>query len=445
MVYCLCMDSHACRFRPSSLISISLCASALLSHAALAVDAAIHQLPGGTPIYPTTTVFGISPNGERVLGMSIGLHTTAATAWDAQGGVQSVICCRLGAAYTHSSDDASIIVGWMKGPVPGSEVVVLRPFRLEMASQIYDGYDDFGDPNEDVLPRGVDATGRFMAFWSEPGTQPQSSVILDGIFGSVTHTWAPGAFAPVAMNAAGNLVAGTINADLPPSEGGCWTPSQTQTACAMFGGCPTSGGLTDLRPAGMSRDGTSIVGTGQLGLSVVPVMMTNNSATALSTCPGTALDVSADGGVVIGSFTCSGSQNEAFIWTPQAGTRAITQALIDSNVDVTGWTLTSAVAISDSGEVIAGDGFYNGEQRGWVVTLPRGLQCDAIDFNNDSSLFDPQDIDAFLSVYSEGPCVPASATCNDIDFNNDGSVFDPCDIDAFLLSFSEGPCTPCGV
>ncbi|MFO0855981.1 MAG: hypothetical protein U0640_01345 [Phycisphaerales bacterium] len=74
-----------------------------------------------------------------------------------------------------------------------------------------------------------------------------------------------------------------------------------------------------------------------------------------------------------------------------------------------------------------------------------GLDCDSIDFNNDTSLFDPQDIDAFLSVYSEGPCIPASATCNDIDFNNDGSLFDPCDIDSFLLQFSEGPCTLCGV
>ncbi|MFO0855889.1 MAG: matrixin family metalloprotease [Phycisphaerales bacterium] len=73
-----------------------------------------------------------------------------------------------------------------------------------------------------------------------------------------------------------------------------------------------------------------------------------------------------------------------------------------------------------------------------------GPNCDAIDFNNDTSFFDPQDIDAFLSVYSEGPCIPASATCNDIDFNNDGSVFDPCDIDSFLLVFSEGPCTLCG-
>ncbi len=74
-----------------------------------------------------------------------------------------------------------------------------------------------------------------------------------------------------------------------------------------------------------------------------------------------------------------------------------------------------------------------------------GHICDSIDFNNDTSVFDPIDIDAFLSVYGEGPCLPIGAACNDIDFNNDGSLFDPCDIDSFLLMFSEGPCTPCGL
>lgn len=70
--------------------------------------------------------------------------------------------------------------------------------------------------------------------------------------------------------------------------------------------------------------------------------------------------------------------------------------------------------------------------------------CDDIDFNNDSILFDPDDVDAFLSVFSEGPCIPATAVCNDIDFNNDGGLFDICDISSYLLVFSEGPCTPCG-
>jgi hypothetical protein len=73
----------------------------------------------------------------------------------------------------------------------------------------------------------------------------------------------------------------------------------------------------------------------------------------------------------------------------------------------------------------------------YLTILPT---CDSIDFNNDGSLFDPLDIDAFLSVFSEGPCLPDGATCNDIDFNNDNIRFDPRDVDAFLSVFSGGPC-----
>ncbi len=66
--------------------------------------------------------------------------------------------------------------------------------------------------------------------------------------------------------------------------------------------------------------------------------------------------------------------------------------------------------------------------------------CDSIDFNNDGQFFDITDVDAFFSVYGEGPCVPEIATCNDIDFNNDGQMYDPIDVDSFLSVFSEGPC-----
>jgi hypothetical protein len=75
-----------------------------------------------------------------------------------------------------------------------------------------------------------------------------------------------------------------------------------------------------------------------------------------------------------------------------------------------------------------------------VIVQVRNRICDPVDFNNDGSVFDPTDVDAFLSVFSEGPCIPASATCNDVDFNNDGSLFDPQDVEVFLSVFSEGPC-----
>ncbi len=81
-----------------------------------------------------------------------------------------------------------------------------------------------------------------------------------------------------------------------------------------------------------------------------------------------------------------------------------------------------------------------------VATLTvQQVCCDSLDFNNDGSSFDPQDIEALLSVFSEGPCIPDTATCNDIDFNNDGSLFDPCDINSYLTLYAEGPCTLCGV
>ncbi len=77
-------------------------------------------------------------------------------------------------------------------------------------------------------------------------------------------------------------------------------------------------------------------------------------------------------------------------------------------------------------------------------TCGPSVVCNDIDFNNDLALFDPTDIDALLSVFSEGPCVPDTQTCDSVDFNNDGGLFDPCDIASFLLVFQEGPCTACG-
>ncbi|MFO0858739.1 MAG: hypothetical protein U0640_15450 [Phycisphaerales bacterium] len=75
-----------------------------------------------------------------------------------------------------------------------------------------------------------------------------------------------------------------------------------------------------------------------------------------------------------------------------------------------------------------------------TLAIGQPVHCNDIDFNNDGSIFDPMDIEAFLSVYSEGPCIPATATCDSIDFNNDTSIFDPMDIDSFLSVYSEGPC-----
>jgi hypothetical protein len=137
--------------------------------------------------------------------------------------------------------------------------------------------------------------------------------------------------------------------------------------------------------------------------------------------------------------------------TPTTSTLTFANALPAGTytVTVSPSVVTSVGAIALDGEITggqlpSGNGLAGGAASFTFTVQGAGGVCDSIDFNNDGSFFDPVDIDAFLSVFSEGPCVPGGATCNDIDFNNDSSLFDPCDIASFLLVFSEGPCTGCG-
>jgi hypothetical protein len=169
--------------------------------------------------------------------------------------------------------------------------------------------------------------------------------------------------------------------------------------------------------------------------------------------PRIALDVSADGRVIVGAryqqFPYPGvieqmRTSRAVLWI-NGRYRELAQLLQAENVDLGGAVPALITAISDDSSTLAGLALTSDQPDSQLVSfvatiLPPGV-CDDIDFNRDGNRFDPLDIDAFLSVFSEGPCLPAGASCRDIDFNNDGSLFDPEDVDAFLRVFSEGPCT----
>ncbi|MFO0856613.1 MAG: hypothetical protein U0640_04555 [Phycisphaerales bacterium] len=157
----------------------------------------------------------------------------------------------------------------------------------------------------------------------------------------------------------------------------------------------------------------------------------------------TATDISWDGRVIAANTPDGATSRATYSLNNGVPFDVRTSLINGGNMQVGGVQLRSVAAISGDGRWITGTAaLSNGAFQAFVAELP--TQCDSIDFNNDTSLFDPQDIEAFLLAYSEGGCVPATATCNDIDFNNDGVVFDPCDIDSFLTMYSEGPCTVCG-
>ncbi|MBI1924936.1 PEP-CTERM sorting domain-containing protein [Candidatus Poribacteria bacterium] len=81
-----------------------------------------------------------------------------------------------------------------------------------------------------------------------------------------------------------------------------------------------------------------------------------------------AFGVSADGSVVLGN---SAAGQEAFIWDATNGMRNLRTVLVnDFGLDLTGWTLTEARAMSADGLAIVGNGINpNGQEEAWLADL----------------------------------------------------------------------------
>jgi probable HAF family extracellular repeat protein len=80
--------------------------------------------------------------------------------------------------------------------------------------------------------------------------------------------------------------------------------------------------------------------------------------------------VSADGRVIVGVNANPGVA-EAFVWTESMGMRSIRDMLIAGGVDMTGWSLEYANAVSADGRVVVGYGSYRGgNSTAWLAVLP---------------------------------------------------------------------------
>jgi probable HAF family extracellular repeat protein len=124
---------------------------------------------------------------------------------------------------------------------------------------------------------------------------------------------------------------------------------------------------------------------------------------------GNALDVSADGSVIVGQIGIGLVDGIAIIWDEANGVRRVHDVLVQLGVDMTNWDLTEAVGISDDGLTIVGSGEYNRRSTAWIAYLGA---C-AADFNHDSST-DSQDFFDFLSAFFVGDIAA--------DFNQSGAV-----------------------
>jgi len=169
------------------------------------------------------------------------------------------------------------------------------------------------------------------------------------------------------VSADGSVIVGVGDTDL-GSEAFRWTANN-----GMIGLGDLPGGDFFSRARGVTNDGAVVVGFSQSGLGQEAFRWTEATGMiGLGDLPGSffssrASDVSADGSIIVGGGR-SEIGDEAFIWDEANGMQNLAQVLVDSGIDLTGWTLRAATGISDDGSMIVGFGINpDGNTEGWIA------------------------------------------------------------------------------
>lgn len=120
---------------------------------------------------------------------------------------------------------------------------------------------------------------------------------------------------------------------------------------------------------GVNANGTVIVGNSGTNA----VIWTNGVAQDIGILPGAesaiAFTVSDDGSIV-GGYNFFAQDVRATLWSQSLGLVDLNTYLPTLGIDLTGWDLQYTRDISFDGTTIVGDGRFNGEFSGWVVTIP---------------------------------------------------------------------------
>jgi probable HAF family extracellular repeat protein len=383
-------------------------------------------LPGGS--YSNAT--GVSRDGAAVVGIA-GYDPAGATLeafrWTASTGIVG-----LGdlpgspgpissLAYAVSAN-GSVVVGigdYNSAPFP-------QAFRWTAPGGMA-GLGDFPGGNCISYAYGVSADGAVVAGVSSDSggnaafrwTASTGMVGIGGLPGGLVQSWA------WAVSGDGNVIVGNGYSSSGGAQAFRWSAA---TGMVSLGQLP--GGSVQSWARAVSADGSVIVGesstnsgtvafrwtaaTGMVGLPAIP------SGTAFLRAQG----VSGDGSVVVG---LDASANDAVMWDALHGSRSIKTVLQDDlGLDLTGWTLHEAAAISADGNAIVGNGTSpTGRDEAWLAVL--APPC-AADFTGDGDVT-VADFLAFLNLYAQG-----DSRC---DLNHDGQV-SVGDFLAFLALFAVG-------
>jgi uncharacterized membrane protein len=318
-----------------------------------------------------STGMGVSPDGGTATGGCVSPDGYQPFRWTSADG--TVGLGMVGSNYECSAEsattDGSVIVGY------GVRNTLAKPFRwtvpggMEILDDLPGGENnsraiDISGDGSVIVGFGHTATGREPCRWT--GTTPQGLGFLPGY--SIETGWAAG------ISADGSVIVGESH------DGVGYAPFRWTETDGMV---PLTGPQGQ-RVAGVAKaasaDGSVIVGMVNTAQGSEAFRWTaTTGAVALGELPGgqhsaIAEDVSADGSIVVGhSMTSHQSPwDSAFIWDAGHGMRYLGAVLEnDYGLDLGGWHITRAMAISDDGIVIVGYGRNASNMReAYVAVLP---------------------------------------------------------------------------
>ncbi|MBK7948373.1 MAG: PEP-CTERM sorting domain-containing protein [Deltaproteobacteria bacterium] len=284
------------------------------------------NLGGGPPVFGIVSqAFGLSGDGLAVVGFSADDAEIEAFRWSAQTGMLGL--GQLDEAFvtsqaTGASFDGSVVVG---------------------AASTNSGQEAFRWTSQGGLVGLGD---------------------LGGAFGF--RSYATG------VSADGAVVTGNAGSTTSGSEAFRWTAAQ-----GMIGLGDLPGGVNVSYGTAVSANGSTIVGYSESSSGIEAFRWTSaGGMVGLGDLAGggfasRALGVSGDGSVVVGYGASASAGQEAFIWTISGGLEPLDTHLIAAGIDLQGWQLTMANAISADGRTLVGTGVSPDDlPAAWIVTLP---------------------------------------------------------------------------
>lgn len=341
------------------------CTAVLLAVAGRASGQSILDLGVLQPSHQFAQATGVSADGTAVVGMSaVGFFDqTRSFRWT--GGVRTDVG-EIGNATDVIATAISADGGWIAGSCYGGDRAVA--FRWSPSG----GIEDLG-----VLPNGTGAEASGIsgdgsvvvgtanadhAFrWTAAGGMQSLGILPGG-----TYSWG------TAISSNAQVITG-ISSTESGERGFVWTEGSGMQALELIGGVEYSAGLA------ISANGSVIAGYSDN----IAASWVNGVGQSLGTLAGGTFSVfyaaSGDGHTLGGLADTADGDYVAMLWTESLGMVDLNTYLPSIGVDLTGWHLNNTTGISFDGTTIVGAGTYNGEDRGWLVTVPTpgaaGLLC----------------------------------------------------------------------